>query len=182
MRAFLCSTCLLAIACSGGSEPPAPAPASSAAEAAVPAPETAPAVSKKAARSVPPPPPGSCARAGFPLVASAYGPYQAGQAPPPLEEATCWTETVRAQIQAARGRSDGSVLLDFDPLVDAQDAKLSNFRLQPVDADTWQVRFDNLGEAVTVTWELVEEPEAPGNYRVADLHTDGWRLTELLAR
>jgi len=85
------------------------------------------------------------------------------------------------QIRAARSRTQSGSVLDFDPLIGAQDHQLTDFRMKPVDKDTWAVRFTNLGQSTVITWELVEESGAPGNFRVGDIHTGTWRLTELLA-
>ena len=126
-------------------------------------------------------PAGSCALPGFQLLATAYAPYQAGKEAAPLETVTCWTDTMLDQIKAARARAQPAAMLDFDPLVNAQDHQLTDFRMKPVDDDTWAVRFTNMGQPAVITWELIEEPGAPGNYRVGDIHTDKWRLTELLS-
>jgi len=169
---------LLSAACGGNTESPPPAPTTPHA----PTPQDTPAAAKKKARPKPAPPPaGSCALPAFQLVAKAYAPYQAGKPPAPLADATCWTDDLGARLKASAGSEQG-VALGFDPLVNAQDHQLSDFSMKPVDGDTWQVRFTNLGQAMVITWELVEVPDAPGNFRVADLHTSEWRLSELLKR
>lgn len=175
--------CLLAVGCSGTPDPAPANPPQVATEDAAhkPAPTKPAPPKKKRPKPASPVPAGSCALPGFQLLATAYSPYQAGKEAAPLEKATCWTETLLAQIQGATTRAKQGAMLDFDPLVDAQDHKLTDFRMKPVDDDTWAVRFTNLGQPKVVTWELVEEPGAPGNYRVGDIHTDKWRLTELLA-
>ena len=173
---------LTAIACSAASEPvsssPAPPAAASPSSTSKSAPKTP---SKEPSKPPSPAPAGSCAKPGFQLIATAYSPYQLGKDAGALEEVTCWTEALGDQIRAARSRTPPGSVLDFDPLIGAQDYSLTDFRMKPVDKDTWAVRFTNLGQPTVITWELVEESGASGNFRVRDIHTDTWRLTELLA-
>lgn len=80
----------------------------------------------------------------------------------------------------------GFPLIEFDPIIDGQDADLSDFsyetRLTADGAET-TARFRNFGEPVRLTYSLVE---TPSGWRVADIsktgptREEGWRLSETL--
>ncbi len=125
------------------------------------------------------PPPSGCPADPVALVEAAYAPYLGGGAPPDLPVATCWSGAMAARIAATRAAAAAMEDIappGFDPVIDGQDWQLSNLAVRAVDADTVEARFDNFGTPSVVTWELVDE----GGWRVADLRTARWTLSELL--
>jgi hypothetical protein len=113
-------------------------------------------------------------------VEAIYAPYVSNAASvPALENAAPWTEDLSALIEAAAGVDGG---IGFDPIIDGQEYELSdlNVTAAPVgDGPTVvSAAFTNLGDDVTVTYELVEQG---GGWRVQDMRTDQWTLRGALA-
>ncbi len=81
---------------------------------------------------------------------------------PEFEDAAPWTSDLRARIVAmeARSQAEGGPILDFDPIVNAQDWQLSdlNVATEAVARDSHAVvraRFNNGGAPVEVIYDLV---------------------------
>jgi hypothetical protein len=77
-------------------------------------------------------------------------------------------------------------MIDFDPVIDGQDADLSAFeyetRLTEGGAES-VVRFRNFGEPVRLTYSLVETPDGwrvTDIWKIAPTREEGWRLSELI--
>lgn len=84
-----------------------------------------------------------------------------------------------AQMKAKR--------LDFDPVYDAQDAKISALRIvahpqTPTQGDLSLVvvSFRNFGKPARLTYYLRRMPG--GEWRIVDIASGEWRLTELLKK
>lgn len=110
-----------------------------------------------------------------------YTPYEAHAAnPPALQDAAPWTADLRALIVAAKDVEGG---IGFDPVIDGQDYDLSALAVTaqaPPSGGkaTVEASFTNLGDPVTVTYDLVEEG---GGWRVDDVRTAEWTLRGALA-
>ncbi len=162
---------------SSAPEPAAP-PAGAAAEQP-PAPAQAARPKKTSPQPIANPEPGACAGPPFTVLGAVYQPYLAKQPIPALRAATCWTPETLALFEraAAREEADGTPVVDFDPIVDAQDFDLKDFRIKPVDNDTWTASFSNFDKATTITWELRITERG---IWVDDVRTDTWSLKALL--
>jgi hypothetical protein len=100
--------------------------------------------------------------------------------PPALENAAPWTQDLDALIEAARDVEGG---IGFDPIIDGQDYEVADLQVAVGDATASAATdvtatFTNLGDPVTVTYELVQEG---GGWRVRDVRTDQWTLRGALA-
>ena len=127
----------------------------------------------------PPDRPPSCAADPVDMVRSAYAPYLAELEPGPLARAACWTPEMTRAIEGAEQRAakSGRPLLGFDPLVNAQDSSVDALMIERRSDNEIVAHFANFGRAQSVHWSL---EGASGTQRVADLHTDSWRLSERL--
>lgn len=142
------------LACAACS-PKAEAPQTAAAPAAAPA---------MAAAAPAPAPAPEVAAATDPveLVKKIYAPYLApGQHPAPLPDLAPWSEEVAALIKKMDEVSQGDAIIDVDPVIAAQDWKLSDLdvALEAPAAGGKAVavaKFKNLGTAATVKFDLVE--------------------------
>jgi hypothetical protein len=125
----------------------------------------------------PPDRPPSCAPDPVKMVRAAYGPYLSDTEPVPLTKATCWTTSMGTALHAATDASDatGTALLGFDPLVNAQDWSIDAVMVERRSDLEIVAHFANFGTAQSVHWTLQDQD---GALRVADLHTDSWRLSE----
>ena len=144
---------VLVLACAACS-PKAEAPQTAAAPAASPAP-AAPA-------ATPAPEPIQTATIDDPveLVKKIYGPYlAAGQHPAPLPDLAPWTEDLAALIKKMDEVSQGDAVIDVDPVIVAQDWKLSDLDVSlegpAAEKAVAVAKFKNLGAATTVKFDLV---------------------------
>jgi hypothetical protein len=114
-------------------------------------------------------------------VEAVYAPYVAHAAnPPALDNAAPWTADLAALIEAAEGVEGG---LGFDPIIDGQDYEVAGLQIAAADGAAAgqavvDARFTNLGDEVTVTYDLVQEN---GGWRVQDVRTEDWTLRGALA-
>jgi hypothetical protein len=114
-------------------------------------------------------------------VEAIYAPYVENVAnPPSLENAAPWTGDLETLIEAA-AEVDGGI--GFDPIIDGQEYEVAGLQVTSADGATdtaaeVTAAFTNLGDPVTVTYDLVQEG---GGWRVRDVRTDSWTLRGALA-
>ncbi len=127
----------------------------------------------------PPDRPPSCATDPIKMVRAAYGPYLSDTDPVPLANATCWTTDMRTTLDTAArtAAKSGTAMLGFDPLVNAQEWSIEAVMVERRSKNEIVVHFTNFGTAQSVHWTLQDQS---GALRVADLHTDSWRLSDRL--
>lgn len=99
---------------------------------------------------------------------------------PSLEEQAPWSASMLAALQAmmARSQAMGEPILDFDPLIDAQDYQLSNLNVatEAVAANSHAVvraSFTNSATPTEVIYDLAWEN---GGWRVDNIRTSRWDL------
>ena len=138
--------------------------------------DTPPATDSGAARAIPDP-------AG--VVQRFYDPYLVtdGQIPP-LAEAVPWSAQMSADLQAmfARSQAQGEPILDFDPIIDAQDYQLSDVRAATeaiVEGSHATVRasFTNAGQHEEVLYDLVWQDD---RWKVDNVRTAEWDLRTII--
>ena len=127
----------------------------------------------------PPDRPPSCAADPIKMVRAAYGPYLSDTDPVPLAKATCWTTDMGTTLATATQAAEesGTALLGFDPLVNAQEWSIDAVMIERRSDLDVVAHFANFGTAQSVHWTLQDQD---GALRVADLHTDSWRLSDRL--
>ncbi len=114
-------------------------------------------------------------------VEAIYAPYVADAAnPPALATAAPWTEDLAVLIAAA-GEVEGGI--GFDPIIDGQEYDVSDLQVTAADETASagavvSAAFMNLGDPVTVTYDLVQ---VGGGWRVHDVRTEVWTLRGSLA-
>jgi hypothetical protein len=143
-----------------------------------------------AACTPPAAPPESEAPADTPDPAAAvrplYDPYLTeGAAFPEFREQAPWSTSMWTQLEAmsARSQAMGEPILDFDPLIDAQDYQLSNLNVTTdavVESSHATVRasFNNNGAPSEVLYDMVWEN---GAWRVDNIRTSQWDLRAIAA-
>ena len=106
-----------------------------------------------------------------------------GEPAPALNEAAPWTDDLRAAIEAtlAYSRAVGEPIIDFDPLIDAQDFQLSNLRVEVVqqpqeDRAIVEARFSNIGRTTIVYYDM---RAVDGAWRVDNVRTPDWNLRDI---
>lgn len=115
-----------------------------------------------------------------------YDPYLAeGAQLPALEQQAPWSAAMLASLRAmmARSQAQGEPILDFDPLIDAQDYQLTNLNVatDAVVANshaTVRASFTNAGAPAEVVYDLVWED---GGWRVDNIRTSRWDLRAITA-
>lgn len=129
-----------------------------------------------AARAIPDP---------APVVRAIYEPYlDAEAAPRPLIEAAPWSRSLSALIEGLEARviEEEAPILDFDPLIDAQDWQLSDVSAETeslVEASHASVRarFTNSGAAQEVSYDLIWEDE---RWKVDNVRGPAWDLRSII--
>lgn len=103
---------------------------------------------------------------------------------PPLAEAVPWSAQMSADLQAmfARSQAQGEPILDFDPIIDAQDYQLSDVRAATeaiVEGSHASVRasFTNAGQHEEVLYDLVWQDD---RWKVDNVRTAEWDLRTIL--
>lgn len=119
------------------------------------------------------------------VVVRFYDPYLVpdGQIPP-LAEAAPWSAQMSADLQAmfARSQAQGEPILDFDPIIDAQDYQLSDVRTATeaiVEGSHASVRasFTNSGQHEEVLYDLVWQDD---RWKVDNVRTAEWDLRTII--
>ncbi|PZO55166.1 MAG: hypothetical protein DCF16_03860 [Alphaproteobacteria bacterium] len=115
-----------------------------------------------------------------------YDPYLTeGAQFPGLEQQAPWSAAMLTALQAmmARSQAAGEPILDFDPLIDAQDYQLTDLNVTTDSVvenshATARASFNNGGAPVEVVYDLVWEN---GGWRVDNVRTSRWDLRAIVA-
>ncbi len=119
------------------------------------------------------------------VVRGFYDPYLVpnGQIPP-LAEAAPWSAQMAADLDAmfARSQAQGEPILDFDPIIDAQDYQLSDVRaategLVEGSHATVRASFTNAGRHEEVLYDLVWQDD---RWKVDNVRTSEWDLRTII--
>ncbi len=99
---------------------------------------------------------------------------------PSLEQQAPWSAAMLASLQSmmARSQAQGEPILDFDPLIDAQDYQLTNLNvateaLAENSHATVRASFTNAGAPTEVVYDLIWEN---GGWRVDNIRSSRWDL------
>lgn len=120
------------------------------------------------------------------VITAIYQPYLASTSQPlDFEDAAPWTSELRAQIVAMEARSEaaGEPILDFDPIVNAQDWQITdlNVATEAVSRASHAVvraRFRNGGAPVEVVYDLVW---AGNQWRIDNIRGPEFDLRQTIA-
>ncbi len=115
-----------------------------------------------------------------------YDPYLTeGASLPGFEHQAPWSASLWETLQAmmARSQARGEPILDFDPLIDAQDYQLANLNVTTESVvenshATVRASFVNAGAISEVIYDLVWEN---GSWRVDNIRTSRWDLRVIAA-
>lgn len=119
------------------------------------------------------------------IVRQVYEPYLAPEASAPaLLEAAPWSNRLRGELAAMQSNSmaQGEPILDFDPLINAQDWQLSNVNVASdavVEASHATVRasFHNAGRDDVVIYDLIWEDD---RWKVDNVRGADWDLRTII--
>lgn len=96
-----------------------------------------------------------------------------------------WSNALWTELEAMMSRSEqlNEPILDFDPIIGAQDYQLSNLSVTTdgmVENSHAVVRaaFDNMGQRTEVVYDLVWEGD---QWKVDNIRGDGWDLRQIAA-
>lgn len=121
------------------------------------------------------------------LIEHIYAPYRGTTVPMPEDQTESFSPTLRQLWDAMRRREveQDTLILDFDPFINAQDYELVDFAVSDpaVDGDkaTVVVSFSNYGDPQELHYDLVRRADG---WKVDDIESTGdyaWRLSDLLA-
>jgi hypothetical protein len=108
-----------------------------------------------------------------------------GAAFPSFEQQAPWSADLWAQLSAMSARSQAlnEPILDFDPIIGAQDYQLSNLNIvnEAVSEGSHAVvraSFDNAGAHSEIVYDLIWDG---GGWRVDNIRGDGWDLRQIAA-
>lgn len=133
----------------------------------------------------------SPAAAGFPdpadVVRPLYAPYLGGAGEfPAFRDQAPWSAGLWSELEAmlARSQAIGEPILDFDPLIGAQDGQVSALTVSTEAAvenshAAVRARFTNLGAAQEIVFYLVWED---GGWRVDNIAGGDWDLRQIAAQ
>ena len=118
------------------------------------------------------------------VVRQLYAPYLAPDAVfPGLREQAPWSAAMLASIDAMTARSQvaGDPILDFDPVIGAQDYQLSDLNIANeaiAEGSHAVVRasFTNIGQPTEIVYDLVWEDY---RWKVDNVRGDGWDLRQI---
>lgn len=104
---------------------------------------------------------------------------------PEFREQAPWSASLWAQLEAMMARSEAinEPILDFDPLIDAQDYQIANLNVttEAVAENSHAVvraSFTNADRPTEVVYDLVWEE---GAWRVDNIRTAAWDLRQIVA-
>jgi hypothetical protein len=104
---------------------------------------------------------------------------------PEFRDQAPWSASLWAQLEAMVARSEAlnEPILDFDPLIDAQDYQLTNLNvateaLAENSHATVRASFANAGRPTEVVYDLVWEN---GGWRVDNIRASNWDLRQIAA-
>ncbi len=119
------------------------------------------------------------------IIAPIYQPYIANSVLVGLQDQAPWTPPMREALEAmlARAQSAGEPILDFDPIIGAQDYQLSGLSLitEALVANSHAVvraRFSNLGRETEISYDMVW---LDGGWRVDNVRGEDWDLRQIAA-
>jgi hypothetical protein len=120
------------------------------------------------------------------VIRQLYDPYLTpGATFPSFREQAPWSADLWAELEAMMARSQAlnEPILDFDPLISAQDYQLSELNVGTeamVESTNAVVRasFTNLGQATQVVYDMVWEGD---RWKVDNIRGDGWDLRQIAA-
>lgn len=114
------------------------------------------------------------------MVRALYDPYLTEGATFPAFGSLPWSSSLSAELDAMSARSEAlnEPILDFDPVIDAQDYQLANVAVSTdgmVENSHATVRasFTNMGQAREVVYDLVWENNG---WRIDNIRTPEWDL------
>jgi hypothetical protein len=104
---------------------------------------------------------------------------------PDFREQAPWSASLWAQLEAMARRSEqiNEPILDFDPLIDAQDYQLSDLNvateaLAQNSHATVRATFNNAGRPAEVVYDLIWEG---GGWKVDNIRSSQWDLRQISA-
>jgi hypothetical protein len=120
------------------------------------------------------------------VVRALYGPYLGqGAQPAEFRDQAPWSADLWAQLEAmvARSNAINEPILDFDPVIDAQEGDLANLNVttEAVAENSHAVvraSFTNSGQPREVVYDLVWQD---GAWRVDNIRTAAWDLRQIAA-
>ncbi|WP_395645128.1 DUF3828 domain-containing protein [Terricaulis sp.] len=120
------------------------------------------------------------------IIRPLYAPYMTpGSTFPDFTSNPIWSDDLRAQLTAMTQRSEAlnEPILDFDPIIGAQDYQLSNLNVANeavVEHSSAVVRagFTNLNQHTEIVYDLVWQHDA---WKVDNIRGDGWDLRQIAA-
>lgn len=117
------------------------------------------------------------------VIAPLYQPYLAKGALVGLPDQAPWTPELRKALidMMARSEAANEPILDFDPIIGAQDYQISGLSvtteaLVPDRSAVVRARFDNLGRAQEVVYDMVW---LEGRWRVGNVRGSDWDLRRI---
>jgi len=118
------------------------------------------------------------------VIRQLYDPYLTpGATFPDFEHQAPWSNSLWTVLQAmmARSQAINEPILDFDPLISAQDYQLTDLNVMQeslVEAQTATVRatFKNAGAASEVVYDMVWEND---RWKVDNIRGEGWDLRQI---
>jgi hypothetical protein len=115
-----------------------------------------------------------------------YAPYMSQSGIPRLRSQAPWSADLAAQIDAMMARSEAlnEPILDFDPVINAQDWQLSGLEVSTdgvVQSShaVVRARFVNMGRQDEVLYDLIWENDG---WRVDNIRSSGWDLRQIITQ
>ena len=104
---------------------------------------------------------------------------------PPFRDQAPWSGELWSQLEAMNQRSEAAnePILDFDPLIGAQDYQLSDLNVTtesivPQSHAVVRASFNNLGQHTEIVYDMVWSNDS---WRVDNVRGDGWDLRQIAA-